>query len=375
MEAAFPKMMKAAVYESFGGPITVRNVPVPNVPDDGVVLQVKATGVCRSDWHGWKGHDGDIRAFGLPFCPGHEVSGIVVEVGKDVQNFHVGDRVAVPFILSCGSCRHCTNHRRTICQAQQQPGFTQWGSFAEYLALPRADGNLQRLPDSVSFVQAAALGCRFTTAYRAIVQQGKVQRNTSVAIFGVGGVGLSCVMIAQAQGAYPILAIDVSSSALEKAKSVGATHALRIHTSNDSMEDIQSEVYQLLKSNEGADVTVDAAGFASTSQAAVYCTRPGGRMIQVGLPSKSPSIPMNMVAGKELELIGSHGFDTHALRGLLEMVASKQLDPAVLVQRHVTLEQGCQALQDMEHTSPLGIVMITKFSEYDDMFRATKSRL
>ena len=167
--------MRAAIYRSFGGPIQIEEVPIPTAPSDGVVVQVMATGVCRSDWHGWKGHDGDIHEHGLPFCPGHELSGIVCQVGPQVQNFSMGDRVAVPFILSCGKCSYCQEGQPTVCTKQQQPGFTQWGSFAEYVALPRVDRNLRRIPPSVSFVQAAALGCRFTTAFRAVLQQGKLR--------------------------------------------------------------------------------------------------------------------------------------------------------------------------------------------------------
>mmetsp|Transcript_12540 Transcript_12540/g.35867 ORF Transcript_12540/g.35867 Transcript_12540/m.35867 type:complete len:223 (-) Transcript_12540:687-1355(-) len=203
-------MMQAAVYRSFGGPIEVKSVPRPKPTADGVVIKVKATGVCRSDWHGWKGHDSDIADHGLPFIPGHEVSGIVVEVGPDVRKFRAGDRVAVPFILSCGCCRECDpggRNRPTICERQEQPGFTMMGSFAEYLALPRADRNLSVIPEGVSFVEAAALGCRFTTAYRAVVQQGDIQTRQTVAVFGCGGLGLSCVMIAAAAAAAAAAAI------------------------------------------------------------------------------------------------------------------------------------------------------------------------
>ena len=166
-------MMNALVYRSFSGPIRVERVPLPTLPSaDGIILRVRACGVCRSDWHGWKGHDGDIKDHGLPFTPGHELAGEVAEVGASVRRFRVGDRVAVPFILSCGSCRECDRARPTICLRQEQPGFTFRGGMAECVGIPRADRNLSLLPDSIPFSTAAALGCRFTTAYRAVVQQG-----------------------------------------------------------------------------------------------------------------------------------------------------------------------------------------------------------
>ena len=243
--------MRAAVYHSFGGPISVESVPRPKVPDGGVVLEVKATGVCRSDWHGWKGHDSDIADHGLPFIPGHELSGVVSEVGAGVANFEVGDRVAVPFILSCGQCRECARLRPTICEAQEQPGFTMRGSFAEFVALPRADRNLTKLPDSVGFVAAAALGCRFTTAYRAVVQQGKLTEGDTVAVFGCGGLGLSCVMLAVAHGASIIVAVDTNPAARAKAVALGAHHAVDATIGSD---DVRARVLELTE-GVGADLT------------------------------------------------------------------------------------------------------------------------
>eukprot|EP00980_Cylindrotheca_fusiformis_P021116 scaffold8114_cov126-Cylindrotheca_fusiformis.AAC.2 len=358
--------MKAAIYESFNGRISVQDVPVPKISESGVLIQVMATGVCRSDWHGWKGHDGDIKQCGLPFCPGHEFSGVVVSVGTNVQRFRPGDRVTIPFILSCGKCHHCSSGQPTVCAQQQQPGFTQWGSFAEFVSIPRADRNLRHLPPKVSFVQAAALGCRFTTAYRAVIQQGRVKRGDSVAVFGCGGLGLSCIMMAASQGAKTIIALDVSGLALEKAKELGATHTVLIDKAGgQDPKDVAAASARYTKFQEGADLTIDAAGFPATSEAAVYAARPGGRMVQVGLPFGSPKIPMSLVAGREIEIVGSHGFDAKDLPDLLELIAENAaMDPTVLVESCVSLEEGCEALMEMDKKSPLGMTMITKFGSH-----------
>jgi len=220
------------VYHEFGGPIRVEDVPVPVAPPGGVVIEVRATGVCRSDWHGWSGHDSDIEDHGLPFTPGHELNGVIASLGEGVTTFSIGERVAVPFILSCGTCRECLRSKPTVCEDQEQPvrvrkdgplvrlqrqiyriavhscdsspglnaarclsllpqGFTMHGSFAEFVALPRAERNISHLPDEVSFSAAAALGCRTTTAFRAVVQQGRLVEGEVLAVFGCGGVGLS----------------------------------------------------------------------------------------------------------------------------------------------------------------------------------------
>ncbi|KAL9187531.1 hypothetical protein ACHAXT_001634 [Thalassiosira profunda] len=361
--------MRAAAYRSFGGPIEIETLPRPTCPADGVVLQVMATGVCRSDHHGWKGHDGDVVDYvkerGWPFVPGHEVSGVVVEAGINVDRFQKGDRVAVPFILSCGRCQMCSHHRRpTICERQEQPGFTLQGSYAEFLAIPRADRNLTLLPEKVSFVEAAALGCRFTTAYRAVVQQGglheeRVAKQMSVAIFGCGGLGLSCIMIAAACGARQIIGVDVSEEALQKAREVGATHMI-----NARKESVRRRAMEVT-SGTGADLTIDAAGFKATCEDAIHCARRGGRMVQVGLPigGKSPIVPMGMVAGKELEIVSSHGCAAEDMPAILSLVESGRLDPKRLVEREVTLEEGAKVLTDMDKGSPTGIVMITQFVE------------
>lgn len=352
--------MKAAVYRSFNGPIKIEDLPLPSAPSSGVVIQVMATGVCRSDWHGWKGHDSDIIDHGLPFVPGHEVSGIIVDVGSDVTKFKLGDRVAVPFILSCGQCCMCSTHNRpTICEKQEQPGFSMYGSFAEYLALPRAERNLSIMPDGVSFMEAAALGCRFTTAFRAVVQQGGVASHTTVAIFGCGGLGLSCVMIAAAYGAKQIIAVDVSDLALEKAKEVGATDIV-----NAKAIDARKKVSELTD-GIGADVTIDAAGFKATCEDAIHSTRRGGRMVQVGLPigGQNPIVPMGMIAGRELEIVGSHGCDARDMPKILSLVESRKLDPKKLIEKEVTLEQGAKALMDMDFGSPTGMLMITQFAD------------
>ena len=164
--------MRAVVVRAFGAPPELTQVQDPACPPDGVLVAVEATGLCRSDWHGWMGHDRDIV---LPHVPGHELAGTVVETGASVTRWRVGDRVTTPFVLACGRCRPCLRGDGQVCDDQLQPGFTQWGSFAELVALPRAEVNLVRVPDEVSADVAASLGCRFATAYRAVVHVARVQ--------------------------------------------------------------------------------------------------------------------------------------------------------------------------------------------------------
>ena len=144
--------MRAVVIDEFAKAMHVRDVPDPEPRDGGVVVKVKATGLCRSDWHGWMGHDTDIQ---LPHVPGHELAGVIVALGKGVNRWKLGDRVTAPFVCACGSCPQCAAGNQQVCDHQSQPGFTHWGSFAEYVALDHADVNLVRLPDTIDDVTAA----------------------------------------------------------------------------------------------------------------------------------------------------------------------------------------------------------------------------
>ena len=175
--------MRAAVYEEFEGPITIRDVDDPTPGDHGVVLRVEATGICRSDWHGWMGHDPDIS---LPHVPGHEIAGVVESFGSQVKSWQRGDRVTLPFVCGCGSCVQCRSGNQQVCDRQFQPGFTAWGSYAEYVAIDYAEENLVALPDELDFVTAASLGCRFATSFRAVVAQARVSEGQ-----GKRGDGLS----------------------------------------------------------------------------------------------------------------------------------------------------------------------------------------
>ena len=346
--------MRAAVYEAFKGRISIQNVPDPTPNINGVVIEVKATGLCRSDWHGWMGHDSGIE---LPHVSGHEFAGIIETIGKNVKNFKVGDRVTVPFVCGCGNCEQCVSGNHQVCNHQSQPGFTHWGSFAEYVSIDYADTNLVKLPEAINNITAAALGCRFITSFRAIVEQGQVTGGQHVAIHGCGGVGLSAIMIANALGAQ-VIAIDINDETLAFAEELGAVATINASKNTDIVRQIK-ELTQ-----GGAHVSLDALGSATTCFNSVANLRKRGKHIQVGLMTgnhQHPKIPMDQVLANELEIIGSHGMQAYKYPEMLEMIKNGKLHPEKLVKNTITLEESTVALPNMDKFDNKGIWVIDSF--------------
>ncbi len=344
--------MKAAVYSTFNGAIEIKQVDDPVVSETEAIIEVKASGICRSDWHGWKGHDPDIQ---LPHVPGHEFSGIVKEVGSKVTLFQLGDRVTVPFCCGCSTCPQCMKGNQHICDQHFQPGFTHWGSFAQYVQIKNADFNLVKLPSSIDFVSAAGLGCRFITAFHGIVNQGKVVNSMFVAIHGCGGVGLSAIMIAAVYGAK-VIAIDINEENLQKAKSFGAEYTI-----NAGREEVVDKVCEI--TNGGANLSMDALGSHETSTNSINCLAKKGKHIQVGILGSEKSIIVSTAGliAKEIELIGSHGMPLANYNTIFDLIANKKINLSLLIDRTVKLEDVDQELLKMDTYSNSGMVIIDQF--------------
>lgn len=343
--------VRAVVVDGARARPEVREVPAPVAPADGVVVQVMATGMCRSDWHGWAGHDDDVV---FPHVPGHELAGVVVDAGPDVGRWHAGDRVTVPFVCGCGRCELCLAGEAQVCPHQTQPGFTHWGSFAELVALHAADVNLVALPDDVEFSTAASLGCRFATAYRALAHRARVREGDWVTVVGAGGVGLSAVMIGSALGAR-VVAVDRHPEALAVALELGAEHVVLA----DGV-DVPAAVADL--TGGGSHVAVDAVGSESTCADAILSLRRRGRHVQVGLlppvDDRPPRVPMARAIGWELDLLGSHGMAASDYPELMALVEQGVLQPQRLVERTIDLDEAAALLPGFDQAPVAGITVI-----------------
>ena len=344
--------MRALQYSSFNGPVTIEEMPRPVPEDPDALVEVRRSGLCRSDFRAWTGGDADVV---LPCVPGHEFTGIVRASASTPAL--VGRRVVVPFVMACGDCPECQRGNAQVCRYQRQPGFTDQGSFAEYVLVPRARVNLVPLPDAISDDAAASLGCRFVTSFRAVVDQGKVTGGQWVAVHGCGGVGLSAIMIANALGAN-VVAVDISDDKLKLAREVGAAVTINARAQPDVVAAVRDAT------GGGAHVSLDALGHPQTCFNSVANLRKRGKHIQVGLllaEQATPPIPMAQVIAHELEILGSHGMQAHRYGAMLDMISAGKLTPQQLVGRRIDLAESIPALMAMDRFEGTGVTIIDRF--------------
>jgi D-arabinose 1-dehydrogenase-like Zn-dependent alcohol dehydrogenase len=274
-------------------------------------------------------------------------------VGTGVRRWSTGDRVTVPFVCGCGRCEWCRSGNAQVCPDQQQPGFTHWGSFAEYVALHGADTNLVAVPEHVDLATAAALGCRFATAYRALADRARLAEGEWVTVVGAGGVGLSAVMIARALGGR-VIAVDRNPEALALARELGAEHTLRADG-----RDVPAAVAAL--TGGGGHVAVDAVGSEQTCADAVLSLRRRGRHVQIGLlpPVEGhPRVPMARVIGWELDLLGSHGMAAADYPAMMALIEQGALQPQKLIERTIGLDEAAALLPVFDTATVAGMTMI-----------------
>lgn len=348
--------MKAAVFDRFQGPLAVRDVADPACPADGVVVKVEACGVCRSDWHAWRGADPDVAA---PHVPGHEFAGVVTEVGAECRRFQRGDRVTAPFIIACGNCPDCLGGDPTVCNHQYVVGFSGWGAFAELTAVPRADFNLVKLPETMDFAVAAAMGCRLTTAFRGIADRARLKPGEWLAVHGCGGVGLSAIMIGAAMGAQ-ILAVDVNAEALAMGRQLGANATLDPR----SVPDAALAVREL--TGGGAHVSIDALGITATFHNSIRGLRKLGRHVQIGMPLEehaTPPVPLlETVYSRQISIIGTRGIAASRFLALLSMIEAGRIDPARMITRRIALSELAAAVEAMNGYTGVGVTVIDRLS-------------
>ncbi|MFZ0276433.1 MAG: zinc-dependent alcohol dehydrogenase [Candidatus Sulfotelmatobacter sp.] len=286
--------MKAAVLRDFKTPLTIEDVPLPEITDSEVLIKVEVCGVCHSDLHvadgDWSQLAGIVKK---PLILGHEVVGNIVEVGSDVQNVSVGNRVGVPWIhWTCGKCEFCREGSENLCVRQQITGVTVDGGYAEFLKAPAT--HVARIPANLASEQAAPLLCAGVTVYRAL-RQSRLTKGQSLAVFGVGGLGHLAVQIGCELGAE-VTAIDISEEKLALAKTLGACRMLNAAS---------DKVVQQLRSLGGVHVALVTSAAKAAYDMAFYCVRPTGVLLAVGLPAQDICFPPILMAAGEIRIQAS----------------------------------------------------------------------
>ncbi|MFB6360535.1 MAG: zinc-binding dehydrogenase, partial [Halobacteriales archaeon] len=291
---------------------------------------------------------------------GHEPAGTVVDVGEDVETVEVGDAVAIPFNFACGHCHECRLGYENLCENHLGLGFQEGapGAFAEYVPIPNAEINAVPLPEAVSPVEMAGLGCRFMTAFRGMAHQAEVGRGEDVVVYGLGGIGLSAVHIADALGGN-VIGVDIMDEKLEMAESLGA-----VETVNAADADPVQAVRDI--TDGGAAVSLDALGIDETCQNAINSLGTRGRHVQIGLTGREQEgyidLPTDTIVMNEIQVRGSSGIPPARYGEIFDMVRTGKLDPAAIVTDHIGLEALNDELAAMTDYDTVGIPVVDRFA-------------
>jgi propanol-preferring alcohol dehydrogenase len=341
--------LKAVRLTALGAPLELQEVPVPEIGEQDILVRVRAAGICHSDAHYRSGRSTMGR---LPLTLGHEVAGVVEKVGAQVTGIRKGARVCLHYNISCGDCYYCRMGHEQFCDTVRMIGHHIDGGYAEYIAVPAR--NAIALPEEIPFEQGATLMCASATAFHALTK-GRVKAGETVAIFGVGGLGLSAIQLARAMGAVEVYAVDIKQDKLELASEYNATpiDARRV----DAVEEIRK-----LTKGRGVHVALEMIGLRQTMEQAIESVGNLGRAVMVGLNQQPISInTYQHVLGKEAEIIGSNDHLLRELPELVELARRKTLDTSRVVSQTIPLDADRinQRLDDLEKfTSDVRVVVV-----------------
>jgi len=330
--------VKAIRLVEIGKPLQLRQVPMPTVAGADVLVRIKAAGICHSDVH-YRAGVSPVRQ--LPVTLGHEIAGVVEQVGPLVNNVQVGDRVCLHYLVTCGGCDDCIAGREQFCPQGLMLGKHRDGGYAEYIAVP--ERNVLPLPEEIPFEQGAILMCSSATSFHAL-RKARLQGGETVAVFGAGGLGMSAIQLAKALGALDVYAVDVHEGRLGLASNYGAIAV------NATQCDPVLEIRRLT-GRRGVDVALELAGLPETMEQAVQSLGVFGRAVMVGISGKPMAIDTyRQLIGKEAKVIGCNDHLLHELPLLIEFARRGVLDLSEVVTCAVPLDAKAvnEALDDLQ---------------------------
>jgi len=344
-------MMQAARFHAPKSPLSLETMPIPEIKAHETLIEVRACGLCGTDLH--IAREGTIPTAKVPITLGHEVAGVITQTGSDVQDWRVGDRVAVYPHEPCGACSVCRSGHEALCPNTRILGLHIDGGFAQFLKI-RADC-LFRLPSCIPFEQGAIITDAVSTAFHAVTQRGRLEKGERVAIFGCGGVGHQAIKIARFLEAQKILAVDVAEGALRRAQEAGADELI------DARPGEPSRKIKERTGGEGVDLAIECVGLKSTVAEAMKSLKRGGRLVILGVGNERVELPpLRVFVGTECCVMGSMGFSRQDARTVIALVADGKLDLSSSVTAAWPLAQINEAIDQLEkrHGDPVRIVIL-----------------
>jgi len=325
-----PEKMRAARFYKIGEPLKIDLIPVPRLGSEDVLVNIKACGICGSDIH--IVYEGVTPTSYSPITLGHEPSGVIADLGSEVKDWNVGERVTLNPFLTCGKCINCLSGNSQICLSRRVIGIHTEGGLAEFLKIPAE--NLVALPENIPFDQGGIAVDAVATPFHAITNRGALKVGEKVAIFGCGGLGIHGVQIAKVCGASLVIAVDTIDSALERAKKVGADEVINPRNGSPIQK------IKKMTGGMGVDLALEFIGFKETIEQAVECIRVGGRVVVVGLgPENISLLPPTTFVRTELSLLGSYGSTTSEIQNIVDLVAGGKLNLSDSITERFPLEE------------------------------------
>jgi len=336
-------MLAVVVNRESNKPI-FKEVQIPKIKDDEILIKVKKAGICGTDIPIFDG----IRQVKNNHIPGHEFSGIVAKIGKDVKKVKLKDRVTAGLVINCGKCKFCKKELDSLCEKLEEIGISKNGAFAEYVKVP--ERIIHKLPKNMTFEEGASID-PLASAYR-IVKKADIKKSDTVGIFGSGSIGLYAVQLAKLSGAKKIINIGTKNDIfkLKLAKELGADEVL-INDKNIS------EKIKKTNNNNYLDVAIEATGNPDVFQTCIDSVEKSGRISLGGIFHRKTEFYIEKIVSRELEIKGSFCYNNEEFKNAIELVKDKKINTDKLISHRFKLEEINKGIELIKQKKAIKIML------------------